>query len=76
VIVLITGTVEPQPGDNSLIIIVFGEEKETGDSFQYARELADRAAIATSFLAEHPPCLHFCHGVLDVNIQVPDSFRW
>src|SRR5437773_7039635 len=52
-------------GANSLIITVFGEEEQPGDGCEHALELVDRAAIATAFPAEHPPCLHLCHGVLD-----------
>src|SRR6266702_5352074 len=52
-------------GANSLIITVFGEEEQSGDGCEHALELADRAAVAAAFPAEHPPCLHFCHGVLD-----------
>src|SRR6266568_2192595 len=52
-------------GANSLIITVFGEEEQPGDGCEHALELVDRAAIAAAFPAEHPPCLHLCHGVLD-----------
>src|SRR6266487_3952621 len=52
-------------GANSLIITVFGEEEQSGDGCEHTLELADRAAVAAAFPAEHPPCLHLCHGVLD-----------
>jgi len=52
-------------GANSLIIAVFGEEEQSGDCCEHALELVDRAAVAAAFPAEHPPCLHLCHGVLD-----------
>src|SRR6266568_3890763 len=52
-------------GANSLIITVFGEEEQPGDGCEHALELVDRAAVAAAFPAEHPPCLHLCHGVLD-----------
>ena len=59
----------PEPKDklgaNSLIITVFGEEEQPGDGCEHALELVDRAAVAAAFPAEHPPCLHLCHGVLD-----------
>src|SRR5713101_6776026 len=51
-------------GANSLIITVFGEEEQPGDGCEHALELVDRAAVAAAFPAEHPPCLHLCHGVL------------
>src|SRR6266702_2187577 len=53
------------PGANSLISTVFGEEEQPGDGCEHALELVDRAAVAAAFPAEHPPCLHLCHGVLD-----------
>src|SRR5260370_19894473 len=49
-------------GANSLIITVFGEEEQSGDCCEHALELVDRAAVAAAFPAEHPPCLHLCHG--------------
>jgi glyoxylase-like metal-dependent hydrolase (beta-lactamase superfamily II) len=52
-------------GANSLIITVFGEEEQPGDGCEHALELVDRAAVAAAFPAEHPPCLHPSHGVLD-----------
>src|SRR5260370_25970649 len=52
-------------GANSLIITVSGEEEQPGDGCEHALELVDRAAVAAAFPAEHPPCLHLCHGVLD-----------
>src|SRR5947209_2212777 len=52
-------------GANSLISTVFGEEEQPGDSCEHALELVDRAAVAAAFPAEHPPCLHLGHGVLD-----------
>src|SRR6266536_6498939 len=55
----------PGLGANSLIITVFGEEEQSGDGCEHALELVDRAAVAAAFSAEHPPCLHLCHGVLD-----------
>jgi hypothetical protein len=50
---------------NSLIVTVFSEEEQTGDSCQHALELINRAAVTAAFPAEHPPRLHLCHGVLD-----------
>src|SRR6266568_2171736 len=47
------------PGANSLISTVFGEEEQPGDGCEHALELVDRAAVAAAFPAEHPPCLHF-----------------
>jgi hypothetical protein len=38
-------------GVNSLIITVFGEEKQSGDGCEHVLELADRAAVAQ------------CHGL-------------
>src|SRR6266704_5228802 len=61
-----SGLKEILQGANSLIITVFGEEEQSGDGCEHALELADRAAVAAAFPAEHPPCLHLCHGVLDV----------
>src|SRR5260370_36254757 len=62
-------------GANSVIMTVFCEEEQPGDGCERALELVDRAAVAAAFPAEHPPCLHLCHGVLDggadVNIQAP-----
>lgn len=61
------------PGVNSLIITVFGEEEQSGNGFQHALELADRAAVAATFPAEHPPCLHLCHGVLDGSADLAED---
>jgi len=56
-------------GVNSLVITVFGEEEQPGDGCEHALELADQAAVATAFPAEHPPCLHLCHGMLNGGAQ-------
>jgi hypothetical protein len=56
---------KPFQGANSLIVTVFGEEEQAGDSCQHALELIDRAAVTAAFAAEYPPRLHLCHGVLD-----------
>src|SRR4249919_2766045 len=53
------------PRATRLIINVFGEEEQPGNGCEHALELADRAAVAAAFPAEHPPCLHLCHGMLD-----------
>ncbi len=60
-------------GVNSLTITVFGEEKQSGDCREHALELVDRAAVAATFPAEHPPCLHFCHGVLDGSADLAED---
>jgi hypothetical protein len=46
---------------NSLIIAIFDEEEKSGDGFQHALELTDRAAVAASFFELGDRTVCGCH---------------